>query len=240
MVYPPPMKMRDLEARTGVHRETIRVYLRHKLIPEPERPRRNVADYTQAHVSAIIAIRQLQQDSRLTLPQISALMAGDAAQGRVGASAFDKLEQLVAHRAGADGPPVAISALLDQYPHAQEDARTLDRIGILKIIETEGGDMLTLSAAQMVRIWGRMRQAGFDQHLDYTPDILGFYIQAADFVGRWEATTFLERTQGRIEVEEAATMVERALPLMLDFFGLLRQQAFFRHFDAICGARAQP
>ncbi|WP_390902446.1 MerR family DNA-binding transcriptional regulator [Sphingomonas bisphenolicum] len=30
--------MRELEERTGVHRETIRVYLREGLIPEPARP----------------------------------------------------------------------------------------------------------------------------------------------------------------------------------------------------------
>lgn len=227
------MKMRDLETRTGVHRETIRVYLRHGLIPEPDRPHRNVADYSEKHVSAIITIRQLQQESRLTLAQIGALMDGNGAQATVGASALDKLEQLVAHRSGADGPPVSIASLLDHYHHAEEDARTLARIGILAIIETEQGDMLSLSSAQIVRIWGEMRKAGFDGNLDYTPDILGFYIEAADFVGRWEATTFLQRIAGRIGVDEAAGMVEKALPLMLDFFGLLRQQAFFRHFDAI-------
>jgi len=234
------MKMRDLEARTGVHRETIRVYLRHNLIPEPDRPRRNVADYNEAHVSAILALRQLQRDSRLTLTQIGALMDGDAAQGRMGASTLDKLEQLVAHRSATDGPPVAIAALLDHYPDAAEDARTLARIGIVEIIETESGDMLSLSSAQFVRIWGEMRRSGFDGHLDYTPDILGFYREAADFVGRWEATTFLQRIQGKIDVDEAARMVERALPLMLDFFGLLRQQAFFRHFDAIRSAGTTP
>lgn len=227
------MKMRDLEIRTGVHRETIRVYLRHGLIPEPDRPHRNVADYSEKHVSAIITIRQLQQESRLTLAQIGALMDGNGAQGAVGASALDKLEQLVAHRSGADGPPVSIASMLDHYPHADEDARTLARIGVLTIIETEQGDMLSLSNAQIVRIWGEMRKAGFDGNLDYTPDILGFYIEAADFVGRWEATTFLQRIAGRIGVDDAAGMVEKALPLMLDFFGLLRQQAFFRHFDAI-------
>ncbi|WP_068084310.1 MerR family transcriptional regulator [Novosphingobium rosa] len=227
------MKMRDLEARTGVHRETIRVYLRHRLIPEPHRSGRNVADYDEKHVEAILAIRQLQQDSRLTLAQIGALMDGSPAPGRVGASTLDKLEQLVAHRSGADGPPVAIASLLETYPHAEEDARTLARIGILRIIETRQGAMLSLSSAQIVRIWGEMRKAGFDGHLDYTPEILGFYIEAADFVGRWEATTFLQRVSGRIEVDEAARMVERALPLMLDFFGLLRQQAFFRHVEAL-------
>ncbi len=234
------MKMRDLETRTGVHRETIRVYLRQKLIPEPDRPRPNVADYSEKHVSAILAIRQLQQDSRLTLAQIGALMDGNGTKGGVGASALDKLEQLVAHRSGTDGPPVAIAALIEHYPEAEQDARTLARIGILDIIETQGGDMLSLSSAQFVRIWGEMRKSGFDGHLDYTPEILGFYLEAADFVGRWEATTFLQRIEGRVDVDEAASMVERALPLMLDFFGLLRQQAFFRHFEAMRGARTKP
>ena len=42
------MKMRELEQRTGVHRETIRVYLREGLIPEPERPRKTVAGKKKA------------------------------------------------------------------------------------------------------------------------------------------------------------------------------------------------
>jgi DNA-binding transcriptional MerR regulator len=231
------MKMRDLEARTGVHREMIRIYLQHKLIPEPDRPRRNVADYDEKHVEAIVAIRQLQRDSRLTLAQIGALMNGDAAHGRVGASALDKLEQLVVHRSGGGGAPVAIAALLERYPHAQDDAQILARIGVIDVIETAQGDMLSLSHAQIVRIWGEMRKAGFDGHLDYTPEVVAFYIEAADFVGRNEAASFLQRIDGRIGVDEAADMVDRALPLMLEFFGLLRQQAFFRHFDAI---RANP
>jgi len=233
LIYCRGMKMRELEARTGVHRETIRVYLRHRLIPEPARPYRNAADYDEKHVSAIIAIRQLQQDSRLTLAQIGALMDGDAAKGQVGAYAFDKLEQLVAHRSETDGQPVAIGSLLEHYPHADEDARTLANIGILEIIETQQGEMLSLSNAQIVRIWGEMRKAGFDGHLDYTPEILGFYVEAANFVGRWEATTFLQRIEGRVSVDEAARLVERALPLMLEFFGLLRQQAFFSYFNRL-------
>ncbi len=44
------MKMRDLERRTGIGRETIRYYIRFGLLPEPVRPKRNVADYTDEHV----------------------------------------------------------------------------------------------------------------------------------------------------------------------------------------------
>ncbi len=227
------MKMRALEERTGVHREVIRVYLREGLIPQPERPRRTVAVYGEEHVQAIAAIKRLQRESRLTLGQIKSLIAGEGADARVDASAFDQLEQLVAHRSGNDDPPVSIATLVERYPHAEEDARTLARVGLLDILSGDGGDSLSISSAQLVRIWGEMRQHGFDEHLAYSPDVLSFYIEAADFVGRREATSFLERTDGKIDAAKAASMIEHALPLMLDFFGLLRQRAFFRHFDAI-------
>lgn len=226
------MKMRELETRTGVHREVIRVYLRDGLIPQPERPRKTVAIYGEEHVLAIAAIKRLQRESRLSLAQIKSLMNGDSAQGRIEASAFEDLEQLVAHRAGGDGQPVTIASMLDRYPDAAEDARVLAEIGVLQMMATPQGQALTITDAQLVRIWGEMRKAGFDGHLDYTPEILGFYTEAADFVGKWEAKTFLERTAGRISVGEAAHLVEQALPLMLDFFGLLRQRAFFHHVQS--------
>lgn len=231
------MKMRELEERTGVHRETIRVYLRERLIPEPARPRKTVAEYGEEHVQAILAVRRLQRENRLTLAQIKSIIGGGGTEGRVEASAFDQLEQLVAHRVGADGPPVTIASLTERYPDAAEDARTLAKIGILDIIETEQGEALSITCAHLVRIWGDMRKAGFDKRLDYTPEILGFYTEAADFVGRWEASTFMERVEGHIDVDEAATMLEHALPLMLDFFGLMRQRAFFRHVEAIRAGR---
>ena len=225
--------MSELERRTGVHREVIRLYLRNGVIPEPERPKRTVAIYREDHVQAIAAVRKLQHESRLTLPQIKALMDGEGMQQRVDTSALDPLEQLVAHRSGQEQGPVLIASLQERYPLAAEDATTLAGIGILTIIPTRDGDALTISDAQMVRIWGEMRKAGFDAHLDYTPEILGFYVEAADFVGKWEAATFLERIDGRVGVDEAADLVGHALPLMLDFFGVLRQRAFFQHFDAI-------
>jgi DNA-binding transcriptional MerR regulator len=227
------MKMRELEARTQVNRETIRVYLREGLIPEPSRPSRTVADYGEEHVRAILAVRRLQRENRLMLSQIKAIIAGEGTEERVEASAFDQLERLVAHRVGGDGPPVLIASLLERYPFAEDDARILAKIGILDIIGTEQGDALSITCAHLVRIWGDMRAAGFDKPLDYTPEILGFYTEAADFVGGWEAKTFMERVEGHIGVEKAATMVEHALPLMLDFFGLIRQRAFFRHVEAI-------
>ena len=81
------MKMRELEVRTGLNRETIRVYLRNGLVPEPVRPKHNVADYDESHVTAIIAVRDLQRDSGLTLNQIKNVLNGQ--QGACGNSGVD-------------------------------------------------------------------------------------------------------------------------------------------------------
>src|SRR3546814_20874330 len=95
--------MSDLEKRTGVHRETIRVYFRHGLLPEPERPAPNVADYGETHVQAMLAVRKLQRDDGLTLPQIKEAIRGQNSEGRVNAAAFRNLETLVAARVGMAG-----------------------------------------------------------------------------------------------------------------------------------------
>ena len=82
------MKMRDLEKATGVNRETIRVYFRSGLLPEPVRSGRNVADYAEAHVEGIRLVRRLQKEEGLTLPQIRAMLAGGPVAAPVAAGAF--------------------------------------------------------------------------------------------------------------------------------------------------------
>src|SRR6476661_841103 len=100
------MKMKELEARTGVGRETIRVYLRFGIIPEPIRAKRNVADYGEEHVRAVLAVRELQRESRLTLTQIAEVVRGRTTEQRIEAAAFQHLEELVAIGVGVDNSVV--------------------------------------------------------------------------------------------------------------------------------------
>lgn len=224
------MKMRDLENKTGVNRETIRILFREGLLPEPARPARNVADYDETHVRAILAIRELQRDSGLTLPQIKAAMHGQAPRRRVEAGAFQHLEELVAMRVGFENAsPVPLDSLTDRNPHAESDARVFDALGMVTLIEGTDGLELSLSDAKMIEIWGSMRLAGFMEGAGFPPNILDYYRYASEYVAANEAKLFLERTEGRIEEDEAANMLQLALPLMLDFFGLLRQKAFMRN-----------
>lgn len=223
------MKMRELESRTGVNRETIRVYFREGLLPEPRRPARNVADYDEDHVRAILAVRRLQREAGMTLPQINATLNGDSAGLSLGASAFAHLEELVSARVGVRQGLVPLVSLLEQNAKAEIDAKALGRIGIIDLVETPEGAMLTITDAGLVTIWGRMREIGFDEDHGFPPEILDYYVEAAEYVAGKEARLFLERFEGRIAQDQAAAMLEFALPMMLDFFGIMRQRAFLRN-----------
>ncbi|MFM5885220.1 MAG: MerR family transcriptional regulator [Novosphingobium sp.] len=223
------MKMRELEAKTGVNRETIRVYFREGLLPEPDRPARNVADYGEEHVRAIGAVRKLQRESGMTLPQIKAMLNGHRPDRVLGASAFPHLEELVASRVGVQQGLMSLAALVERTPKAEIDAKALDRIGIIDLIDTPQGVMLTITDAGLVNIWGRMRAAGFDEERGFPPEILDYYVEAAAYVAGKEAQLFLDRVEGRIGEDEAAAMLEFALPAMLEFFGIIRQKTFLRN-----------
>ena len=223
------MKMRELEARTGLNRETIRVYLRHGLVPVPQRPLPNVADYDESHVRAILAVRDLQVGSGLTLRQIKQTLNGQHGDRRIEAGAFQHLEALVATRVGLDDRQISIASLLKAFPHAVKDAKALQSIGIVDIKETAVGPCLSVTDARLVTIWGEMRTAGFTEETGFSPDVLAFYVEPAEYVAGREAAIFLERAEGKISADQAATMLQSALRVMLDFFGLLRMKAFMRN-----------
>jgi len=222
------MKMRDLEARTGVNRETIRVLFRAGLLPDPHRPARNVADYGEEHVRAILAVRKLQQDSRMTLPQIKAALSGQNGSTQIGANALGHLEELVSGRVGVRKGYLSLAALAEQNPKAPGDARALAKLEIIELAEGEDGPMISITDAELLNIWSRMRSVGFDEEHGFPPDILDYYVKASEFVAANEAKLFLEQVEGQMGEDEAAAMLEVALPSMLDFFGILRQRAFLR------------
>src|SRR5258706_13989234 len=68
------MKMRELERLSGLGRETIRYYIRLGLLPEPLRPKPNVADYADEHLRRLGGIRRLQQESYLPLSFIKTVL----------------------------------------------------------------------------------------------------------------------------------------------------------------------
>lgn len=230
------MKMRDLEKRTGVHRETIRVYFRHRLLPEPDRPATNVADYGEEHVQAILAVRKLQRDDGLTLPQIQEALSGQNSDGRVDAAAFQNLEALVAARVGFEGE-VLIETLTSAWPNALADAKVFEKLGIVTVLKTAKGPALSIMDSRIVTIWQLMRAEGYTEENGFPPEVVDFYAGPADLVAREESQRFVDATEGRMSDPDAARLFHAGIRHMIDFFGLLRLKRLMHyiHFDDASG-----
>lgn len=226
------MKMGELERRTGVNRETIRVLIRKGLVPPPDKPKATVAIYTDEHVRAVQAVRNLQRDHQVTLDEMSSILRGESLKKRLEAPAFQHLEELVAARFGEDDRTILIAALAQDNPHAQRDAAGLAALGAIDILDTAEGSAVSYTDASLIGIWERMRAAGYVERANFFPVVLDHYTKSADYLAYAEATRFIRRTEGIVGEEDAADMLRVGLPLMLDFFGILRMKYFMKYLAA--------
>jgi len=226
------MKMRELEQATGVNRETIRVYFREGLLPQPQRSARNVADYGDVHVRGIRSIRRLQENGRVPLAQIKRVLEGDPGAMPSDVFVATQLEELVSVRLGTGQPLVPIAKLVAANPHAAADARKLHRVGAVTLRREKGRPALSPVDASLVKLWGEMRAAGFTESAGFTPAVVRIYVESAERLAELESTTFFDALSGRSSEVAATRMAEQALSTMLAFFGLVRMKALRLQFHA--------
>src|SRR5579864_5110119 len=126
------MKMRELEQRSGVGRETIRYYIRMGLLPEPGRPKPNVADYGEEHVRRLGVIKRLQAERYLPLGFIKQVLDRPTS-GEI--AALPGLEGMLAARLGVaaanGGTPLAEAAAQAGLAPAELDV--LARDGVIEV-----------------------------------------------------------------------------------------------------------
>jgi DNA-binding transcriptional MerR regulator len=217
------MKMQELEERTGVNRETIRVYLRHGLIPEPERPKPNVAIYNEKHVESILTVRHLQKEKRLTLPLIKRALEEENFSLPTGASnAYLHLDKLLASRAGIEERLIPVAKLEPTNPFAESDAQALSEIGAVTLIKRKGKLYLSSVDAQLVGIWAKMRDAGFTEEVGFSPSVCKMYVETGQNLAHKEVEIFLRTVSGKKTEDSAADMVQFALSVMIEFVSLVR------------------
>ena len=235
------MKMRELERRTGVNRETIRVFLREGLLPEPQRPKANVADYGEEHVKSILAIRKLQKERRLPLSQIKQALDGSNSPNVADAATFPHLIDLISARVGFDDVLVPLSATKSRNPQAQRDASALAAIGAIKLVKKRGATHLTHIDAELVSLWGDMRAAGFNEDLGFSAEFCKLHVETATQLAHAELRIFLKNLYGKKVKGASADMAQSALDHMHSFFGLVRMKTMLTDLHRLLeGAESLP
>lgn len=222
------MKMKELEARTGLGRETIRYYIREGLLPEPEKPRRNVAIYSEDHVGRIQLIRKLKDERFLPLGVIRDLLESPA-QGKIDTPNLVGLEFLLAARLGANADEARpVKELIETTSVDSADIAVLADDGLITIRNEPEGPTLSGQDARIAMLWGEIKDAGFGRGIGYSAHEVKRYKDAAEYLADQEVEHFYDRIPGTRSTEDAAALAERGLALVEQMFSLLHTKAILK------------
>lgn len=211
------MKMRELEQRSGVGRETIRYYIRMGLLPEPARPKANVADYAQEHVRRLGVIRRLQAERYLPLSFIKQVLDRPTA-GEI--APLPGLDALLAASLGIEpangGTPLAEAAAEAGLTPAELAVLVRDRV-----VAVADGALAPLDLA-IAKAWGRVKAAGYSPEAGFFAEDAAIYVEALEPLARREIERFYGRLTGSGSLEDFARLGEAGIQLINELMALLR------------------
>ncbi len=221
------LKMKDLERATGVGRETIRFYIREGLLPQPERPGRNVAWYDESFVDRIAVIKELQRKRYLPLHAIKSLLGGDTPPTRA------EVDTLLAIDGKLFRDAPAAAARLSDVAHRTglkaAEVRHLADVEAIEVATRDGDQWLEADAIRFVELWAEFRRAGYHETLGFGPEKLRVYVDFVRWLAREELRIFTQGVAGRLDVETVARMAERGIDLVGRMLLLLRKGTLLRY-----------
>ena len=223
------MKMRELERRSGVGRETIRYYIGLGLLPEPARPKANVADYGDEHLQRLGAIRRLQAERYLPLSFIKTLLERPS-HGEV--EAIPGFAGLLAARMGiaANAPAVSLAEAARSAGLPVEDLEALIDEGVIFALRDAEGRACAVAPLDVAvaRAWGRVRAAGFAPEAGFFAQDAEVYAQALGPMTAREIDRFFTRVPGGRSTEDAAVLAQAGIELINDLIAAMRTNYLLR------------
>ena len=237
---PRHVKMKDLERATGVSRETIRYYIREGLLPEPERPDRNVAWYDASFVERILLIKRLQSERFLPLSVIKGIV-GDARElTDMEARALHALDGQIAPTAAraetGPHPPETLTRLAKRVGLPVKEIRELADAGAVEIVVRDGKPSLEGTSVAIVESWARLREAGFTEELGFVASETALYVETLTGLAREELRRFGARIPAKVDADTARRLAREGIDRVNEMMGLLRESIVLR----LLAAGSQP
>lgn len=220
-----PYRMKDLCERTGLPRQVVHFYIQQGLVPEGKKTGRNMAYYGEEHLTRILLVRKLQHERFLPLRAIKALLEErdelfSPAQRQFVNEVKSRLSVTLGAR--ADRPAtVDADELVQRLGLKRKDLEDMVSAGLVAAAEEhdEKGRVRCVIAsddAWILETFAELRRIGFSESLGFTARDVGMFEEAVSALFAREAKMLAERLS-RLSPEVAATMVERAMPIINQF-----------------------
>lgn len=223
------MKISELSEITGVARDAIHFYIREGLLPKPVKTKKNMAYYDQSYVDRIKFIKELQNKRFLPLNVIKQILSDS--EDSIGMDEIQTILELDGKlfknmETSPDFKALPIEELISRFALPKEEIEKLKTSGL--IVPEEDGEVFGEDAIRIVEIWAKLRQSGFTEERGFSVETLEMYKEIVDVLAKRELRVFANRVTGKVSEDEAAKMVEIAIPLLNNLIGLLRKQSIVR------------
>jgi len=223
------LKMKDLTAQTGVSREAIHFYLREGLLPEPARPKPNVAHYTHEHVVRINTIKQLQQQRSLSLDTIKTMLQ-EFDYDALSASDDLAMFELSVHSHVNGSLPARdqdLHVVAAKAGLCVQSIQQLHDLGVISITQSAEGARVDFRDADIVEQWGQLLNRGYQGKSGYDAQYLKRFSDAINTLAEFEVEIFLNAFTGTLS-EDTATMAAEGINLSNEILTRLHTQALMR------------
>ncbi|MBB6228237.1 MerR family transcriptional regulator [Polymorphobacter multimanifer] len=239
--------MRELEAASGIGRETIRFYIREGLLPEPARTSRNSATYSDVHVTRLHTIKRLQEERFLPLAVIRTLLDADDSASWLAHTRFPMLDALIAPLLS---PPGGRRSLAEIMRSQGLDPALADAHVATGMIKPDAAGTVSAGDAAILAILKQMWELGLTRDQGFLPKDMRIFVDLVDWLVRQEMKLFFGNMADRIGEAQAVQLVTKTVPLLNDLLAHLHNRAVLQQLGdrrtiandnpAAAAARRQP
>jgi len=228
------LKMKDLERATGVGREAIRYYIREGLLPEPERPERNVAWYDASFVERILLVKRLQSERFLPLSVIKGIVGDERKLSDRESHALSALDGKIVPAAERERPHGAetLVKLAKRIGLSVKELREMSALGAIDVVVRDGKQCLEGSSVAIAETWAGIRSAGFSDELGFGAQDLAIYVEMVEWLAREELGRFGSRVAAKVDPETARRMAQDGIERVNVLLARLRESILLRAIAA--------
>ena len=232
-----PYRIKDLVERTGVSKETIHFYITEGLLPKAHKTARNMAWYGDEHVERLRTIKDLQDKQFLPLKAIKAVLGDDPDheftpdQQRTIAALQARL---AARRGAGEQRWVGYRELQTRHGIKPWELDELAAAGAITVDKSKRGARVDADDEDIVRVAAAVRDIGFGPEHGFGPRDIQLFEQIVGILFT-EEVKLLSGRVSPVDADDAARMVEQALPRINEMLGLLharRVRKFLGEFNA--------
>ena len=220
------LKMKELEARTGVNREAIRFYIREGILPQPHKPQKNVAHYSEEHVLRIRLIKKLQEERFMPLGRIKDVLESSEFSELATISNLAEFE--FAFTRLVTGESITSDMPLDELTKvlgfSLKEIQKMHDMEIIQLKGDKGSKYVDRYDFGILEKWSKIKALGYEDEMGYDISFLNRYVAITNQLASMEVSQFFNAF-GAESVEDSAQRGAKGVQFANELLGQLHTRA---------------